>query len=87
MTSLTADKFRLTNRGRLAPGFYADIVIFDPEQIKDTATFENPTKQAAGIDRVYVNGVEVWQAGKPTVNRPGRALRRQELALEKQSQI
>ena len=87
MTSLTADKFRLTNRGRLAPGFYADIVIFDPERIKDTATFENPTKQAAGIDRVYVNGVEVWQAGKPTVNRPGRALRRQELALEKQSQI
>jgi len=87
MTGLTASKFGLTNRGRLAPGFYADIVIFDPEHVKDTATFENPIKPASGIDRVFVNGVEVWQQGQPTGNRPGRPLRRQELFLEKENQF
>ena len=79
MTSLPADRFGLAGRGRIAPGAFADIVVFDADEIEDRATFDAPTTPAAGIDLVLVNGRIVWRDGAPTGERPGRALRRQDL--------
>ena len=79
MTGLPAMRFGLSGRGRIAPGAYADITVFDPATVIDRATFEQPTTPAAGIDHVFVNGHPVWAEGKPTGERPGRALRRQEM--------
>ncbi len=79
MTSLPAARFGLTGRGTLAPGGFADIVVFDPETIIDRATFDEPAVPAAGIDMVLVNGRPVWRDGAPTGARPGRTLRRQKL--------
>ncbi|MDH3688748.1 MAG: D-aminoacylase [Gammaproteobacteria bacterium] len=76
MTSLPAQRFRLKDRGVLRPGAFADLVMFDPDAVIDRATFESPMQPAAGIEQVYVNGRVVWQEGKSTANRPGRALRR-----------
>jgi N-acyl-D-amino-acid deacylase len=76
MTSLTADRFGLTGRGRIATGAYADLVVFDPDTIADRATFETPEVPASGIDIVFVNGEIVWRNGASTGARPGRALRR-----------
>jgi N-acyl-D-amino-acid deacylase len=77
MTSLTAARFGLTGRGRIAPGAYADLVVFDPETVADLATFETPETPAAGIHMVFVNGQIIWRDGASTGVRPGRALRRQ----------
>jgi len=82
MTGLPAQQFRLTNRGTIAVGAYADIVIFDPATVIDRATFEAPMTPAAGIDTVIVNGQIVWRDGAATGARPGRALRRQSLQAE-----
>jgi N-acyl-D-amino-acid deacylase len=82
MTGLSATRFGLTGRGILAEGAYADITVFDPEAIADRATFEAPTTPAAGIEQVFVNGRPVWTDGKPTDERPGRALRRQQMQAE-----
>jgi N-acyl-D-amino-acid deacylase len=79
MTSLPAAKFGLAGRGRLAPGYAADVAVFDPATVADRATFEEPTRPAAGIELVLVNGEPVWRDGGPTGARPGRALRRQAL--------
>ena len=76
MTSLPAAQFGLIGRGELRPGAHADLVLFDPETISDLATFEQPTRPAAGIAEVFVNGRSVWRDGAATGNRPGRALRR-----------
>jgi N-acyl-D-amino-acid deacylase len=81
MTSLTADRFGLTGRGRIAPGTFADLVVFDPETVADRATFETPAVPAAGIDFVFVNGQIIWRDGASTGARPGRALRRQKQAI------
>ncbi|HZU88133.1 MAG TPA: D-aminoacylase, partial [Stellaceae bacterium] len=62
---------------------YADITVFDAATIADRATFENPTRPAAGIAHVFVNGRPVWRDGKPTGERPGRVLRRQHLQAER----
>jgi len=75
MTSLAADTFGLKDRGRLVPGAYADLVLFDAERIVDTATYERPYSYPAGINCVWVNGRAVMRAGRPTGARPGRALR------------
>lgn len=83
MTGLPAARFGLAGRGRLAPGCYADITIFDPATIIDRATFEAPTTPAAGIHLVIVNGQAVWRDGAATGNRPGRALRRQAILAER----
>jgi len=77
MTGLPAARFGLADRGVIAPGAAADLVIFDPEQIRDTATFAQPKQPAAGIDAVYVNGVAVWRDGRTTGARPGRVLKRE----------
>jgi N-acyl-D-amino-acid deacylase len=82
MTGLSAARFGLAGRGMIAVGAYADITVFDPETVIDRATFEKPTTPAAGIEHVFVNGRPVWSEGKPTGERPGRALRRQHMQAE-----
>jgi N-acyl-D-amino-acid deacylase len=74
MTSLPAQRIRLTDRGILRPGMKADIVIFDPAKVRDEATFENPHQYAAGIATVLVNGRVVCADGKMTGEKPGRIL-------------
>ncbi|HEX5320617.1 MAG TPA: D-aminoacylase [Stellaceae bacterium] len=76
MTGLSAARFRLAGRGRVAPGAYADLCVFDPDTVIDRADFAEPMRPAAGIAHVFVNGRPVWRDGKPTGERPGRALRR-----------
>ena len=72
MTAASADRFGLKDRGRIAKDAYADLVVFDPETIIDTATFMVPETPAMGIDHVFVNGVAVWQTGHHTGAAPGR---------------
>lgn len=79
MSGLPAAEFRLTGRGVIAEGNFADIVVFDAATVIDKADFATPTEPAAGIDKVFVNGVAVWCDGAPTGARPGKALRRQDL--------
>jgi N-acyl-D-amino-acid deacylase len=76
MTSLPAQRFRLNDRGLIRAGYKADLVVVDPNKIIDRATFQEPQLTADGIERVFVNGVEVWTDGQVTRNRPGRPLRR-----------
>lgn len=83
MTGLSAARFGLTGRGAVAPGAYADLCVFDPAKVIDRATFAEPTLPAAGIAHVFVNGRPVWSEGRPTGNRPGRALRRQQMQGER----
>jgi N-acyl-D-amino-acid deacylase len=82
MTSYSAQRFHLTKRGEVKPGFYADLCIFDPATVIDTATFDKPISPARGIDTVLCNGAIVWRDGKSGGGRLGRALRRQELQAE-----
>jgi N-acyl-D-amino-acid deacylase len=76
MTGMPAAKFRLTDRGAVRPGAYADLVVFDPAQIADTGTYEDPRRYPEGIKAVYVNGVAVARDGEHTHARPGRVVRR-----------
>jgi N-acyl-D-amino-acid deacylase len=85
MTGLPAERFGLAGRGRLLPGAYADVTVFDPATVIDRATFEQPTTPAAGIHLVYANGTAVWRDGQTTGARPGRALRRQRMQSERRS--
>ena len=75
MTSFPARRFKLSDRGLIRAGFKADLVLFDPDTIIDRATFQEPQLTAAGVKRVFVNGVEVWIDNAATGERPGRALR------------
>ncbi|MEE3122147.1 MAG: D-aminoacylase [SAR324 cluster bacterium] len=79
MTSLPAACFGIKDRGVLKPGNFADLVVFDPGTINDSSTYENPIQPARGIHQVMVNGRVVWKDGRHTGNRPGRALRLQDL--------
>ncbi|MGA8154588.1 MAG: D-aminoacylase [Terriglobales bacterium] len=74
MTSLPAQILGLTDRGWLRPGMAADITIFDPEKVSDTATFEDPSRYPAGIPYVIVNGIVVIDQGKHSGALPGRVL-------------
>jgi N-acyl-D-aspartate/D-glutamate deacylase len=74
ITSLPAHRMGLWDRGILRPGAYADVVVFDPERIEDTATFEEPKQYPRGIETVIVNGRIVLHEGKRTRERPGRPL-------------
>ncbi|MBV9613785.1 MAG: amidohydrolase family protein [Acidobacteriaceae bacterium] len=74
-SALPAQRMRLTDRGVLKRGMWADIVAFDPETIRDLATFENPNELSAGMEYVLVNGVPVIAEGKMTNALPGRVLR------------
>jgi len=75
MTSLPASNLKLKNRGLLKVGNYADVVVFDPVVIKDTATFDKPHQYAEGVHHVFVNGVQVLQNGSHTGAMPGRSIR------------
>jgi N-acyl-D-amino-acid deacylase len=85
MTSHSARHFRLAKRGEVKPGFYADLCIFDPVTVIDTATFEKPISPAKGIDTVFCNGAIAWRDGKPGGGRAGRVLNRQEMQAEAKS--
>jgi len=76
MTSLPARKLGLKDRGVIAKGMKADLVLFDPLRIKDGATYEDPLRFAEGIARVIVNGKTVMLDGKYTGARPGQVLRK-----------
>ncbi|MFZ4652029.1 MAG: N-acyl-D-amino-acid deacylase family protein [Rubrivivax sp.] len=78
MTGLTARNFGLADRGRIAVGLAADLVVFDAGRIADTATYDDPQRPAAGIDTVLVNGVAVWAHGRETGARPGQVLTRRQ---------
>jgi N-acyl-D-amino-acid deacylase len=73
-TSLPAQRLGLTDRGVLKQGMWADIAIFDPEQIHEVATFENPNQLSVGIQYLLVNGVPVIADGKATNALPGKVL-------------
>ena len=75
LTSLPADNLGLDRRGRLAPGHYADVVVFDPTTIQDHATFERPHQYATGVQHVLVNGQHVLRDGEHTGALAGRVVR------------
>ena len=75
LTSLPATNLGLRQRGSLKPGYYADVVVFDPATIVDHATYEKPKQLATGVDDVFVNGVQVLRDGKHTGAKPGRVVR------------
>jgi transposase len=72
MTSAVASRLRLADRDLLRPGFWADVVLFDPETVTDHATFADPHQLSTGIRDVWVNGIRVIQAGEHTGELPGR---------------
>jgi dihydroorotase/N-acyl-D-amino-acid deacylase len=74
-SALPAQRMRLTDRGVLKSGMWADVVVFDPETIKDLATFENPNQLSQGMEYVLVNGILVIDQGKMTGAKPGKVLR------------
>ncbi|MYL07729.1 MAG: amidohydrolase family protein [Gemmatimonadales bacterium] len=75
-TSMPARRLGLNDRGVLRAGARADLVIFDPVRVVDRSTFDNGTRQAEGVESVWLGGMETWSAGEPTGARPGRAIRR-----------
>lgn len=75
MTSFPAARLGLKDRGVIRPGMKADLVLLNAERVIDRSTFKDPQLLAEGIERVFVNGVEVWGDGRVTGNHPGRALR------------
>ena len=75
MTGLPAKILRCSDRGQLQPGMIADITVFDPENLKDQATFDDPHQYCSGLRYVFVNGVTAMNRGKVTGSLAGRALR------------
>ncbi len=75
MSSATAERLGIHDRGLIKPGMFADVVVFDPATVTDRATYERPHQLAAGFDAVLVNGVSVLRYGRATDAKPGRALR------------
>jgi dihydroorotase/N-acyl-D-amino-acid deacylase len=74
-TALPAARMRLTDRGVLKQGMWADVVVFDPTTVRDRATFDNPNQLSEGMEYVLVNGVPVIDQGKMTGKLPGKILR------------
>ena len=74
-SALPAQRMRLTDRGVLKAGMWADVVVFDPAKVRDLATFENPSQLSQGMDYVLVNGMAVIDQGKMTGALPGKVLR------------
>jgi N-acyl-D-amino-acid deacylase len=75
MTHLPAQNLRIKKRGLLKEGYYADVVVFDPEKITDHATFDEPHQYATGVIHVWVNGEQVLDNGQHTGKYPGRVVR------------
>jgi N-acyl-D-aspartate/D-glutamate deacylase len=76
MTSAPATRLGLSDRGRLADGYFADVVIFDPQAVASNATYDEPRRYPTGIEYVIVNGTLVVDRGEHTGALPGRAVRR-----------
>ncbi len=74
MTGLPAEHLRLTDRGELREGAFADVVIFDPQTIGDRATYTQSNRLSVGVRDVWVNGVQTLQGGKHTKALPGKRL-------------
>jgi N-acyl-D-amino-acid deacylase len=77
MTSLAATNLGIKKRGLIKPGYFADLVLFNPQTVKDNATIQNPQEVSTGIEKVWVNGVSVFANGKTTQQHPGRVIRRE----------
>ncbi len=75
LTSLPAGNLKIKKRGTLTTGYFADVVVFDPEKIQDHATFEKPHQYATGMIHVFVNGTQVLENGEHTGAKPGRVVR------------
>jgi N-acyl-D-amino-acid deacylase len=75
LTSLPASNLKLERRGSLHSGYYADIVVFDPDRVQDHAEFEEPHQYATGVHQVFVNGVQVLRDGEHTGATPGQVVR------------
>jgi len=84
MTGLSAQRFGLHDRGLVKTGYWADLVLFDADTIRDAATFTDPMQPAHGIDAVWVNGVLSYRGDgkKATGERAGRFLARQRIQAE-----
>ncbi len=82
-SALPAQRMRLTDRGVLKQGMWADVVVFDPEKVRDVATFDEPNRLSEGMDFVLVNGIPVIEDGKMTGALPGKVLRGAGFANEK----
>jgi N-acyl-D-amino-acid deacylase len=87
LSSLPAGNLHLDRRGWLAPGFFADVVVFDPARIQDHATYDNPHQYSTGMVHVFVNGQHVLRDGEHTGARPGRVVRGPGRRLNQQSGI
>jgi len=75
LTALPADNLGIRKRGRLEPGYFADVVVFDPTTVADKATFQMPHQYSTGVDHVFVNGTQVVENGVHTGATPGRVVR------------
>jgi N-acyl-D-amino-acid deacylase len=75
LTSLPAGNLKIRDRGLLKPGYFADVVVFDPAKVKDHSTYEKPHQYATGVKHVFVNGVQVLKDGEPTGAAAGRVVR------------
>ncbi|MCX5767101.1 MAG: D-aminoacylase [Gemmatimonadetes bacterium] len=75
MTSAVAQRLLITDRGLLRPGMFADIVVFDPQRIRENSTYEKPLQLSTGMHLVLINGVEVVRDGRHTGAKPGRIVR------------
>jgi N-acyl-D-amino-acid deacylase len=75
LTSFPAATLRIKERGTLAPGYFADVVVFDPKTIADRSTYEKPHQYATGVAHVWVNGGQVLKNGEHTGQKPGRVVR------------
>ena len=75
LTNLPATNLKLNKRGKLSPGNFADVVIFNADSISDKATFDSPKEYAEGVEHVFINGVQVLENGDHTGAKPGRFLR------------
>ena len=75
MSGFPAERFRLSDRGRIRRGLAADIVVFDPETVADRSTWSNPVQSPVGVNWVFVNGVSVVEDSNVTGQLPGRVLR------------
>jgi len=75
LSKLPASNLKLIKRGELKTGYYADIVLFDPNTVQDHASYEKPLQYATGVTGVFVNGVQVIKNGEHTNAKPGRFIK------------
>ena len=75
LASLPAENLKLDRRGALNPGYFADVVVFDPAKIQDHSTFDQPHQYSTGVVHVFVNGTQVLKSGEHTGAKPGRVVR------------